>query len=106
MAERFHPHILHISADHFYSDEDFYTAVTEIDPQIRILQAVPVADENALKDAIIKSQNADLLILDSVNPQLSCIGAAGVSHDWGIDRAIVESVGIPVICATSRKVRS
>lgn len=99
VAEKFHPHILHISAERFYSDEEFYHKVKAIDPEIQILQAVPVADAIALEDAIVKAQNADLLILDSVNTLAGCIGAAGTTHDWNIDRAIVESIKIPVICA-------
>ena len=99
LVEKFHPHIIHISADNFYSNEDFYHKVKEIDPNCQVLQAVPVADESALEEAIIRSQNADLLILDSVNKQLDCVGASGATHDWSIDRAIVESVGIPVISA-------
>ena len=52
-----------------------------------------------IEDAKKKAAYADLLILDSVSKTVPGVGAAGVTHDWSIDRAIVEAVGIPVILA-------
>ena len=42
---------------------------------------------------------ADLLLLDSYTPGDRQIGALGVTHDWALDRAIVEHVNTPVIIA-------
>ena len=56
-------------------------------------------DESAIEDAKKKAAYADLLILDSVSKTVPGVGAAGVTHDWSIDRAIVEAVDIPVILA-------
>src|SRR5262249_30297407 len=42
---------------------------------------------------------ADMLLLDSHRPGDTQIGALGVTHNWKLDREIVESVRIPVIIA-------
>jgi phosphoribosylanthranilate isomerase len=42
---------------------------------------------------------ADFLLLDSHKPGDKQVGALGITHDWNLDRQIVESVGIPVIMA-------
>jgi phosphoribosylanthranilate isomerase len=44
---------------------------------------------------------ADALLLDSGNPDAAVreLGGTGRTHDWGISRAIVESVAVPVFLA-------
>ena len=42
---------------------------------------------------------ADLLLLDSYDPADRQIGALGVTHNWELDRRIVERVHVPVIVA-------
>ena len=39
------------------------------------------------------------MILDSVDPDIAGVGAAGVVHDWAISSAIVDAVDVPVILA-------
>ena len=63
------------------------------------MEAVGIVDESAVEDAKAKSRYADLLILDSVSKTVPGVGAAGETHDWSIDRAIVEAVDVPVILA-------
>ena len=68
-------------------------------PEVKLMEAVGIVDESAIEDAKKKAEYADLLILDSVSKTVPGVGAAGITHDWGIDRAIVEAVNIPVILA-------
>lgn len=63
------------------------------------MEAIGVEDERAIKDAVERASYADILILDSVSSVVPGIGAAGVTHDWSIDKRIKESVSIPVVIA-------
>jgi phosphoribosylanthranilate isomerase len=40
-----------------------------------------------------------MLLLDSHKPGDTQIGGLGITHDWNLDRQIVESVKIPVLLA-------
>ncbi len=61
--------------------------------------------DEGLADSIERRGNeaiamgADYLILDSVDPDIAGVGAAGVVHDWAISAAIVDAVDVPVILA-------
>ena len=68
-------------------------------PGVQLMEAVGVCDESAVAEAVRISGYADTIILDSVDPNIAGIGAAGVTHDWNIDRKILETVDTPVILA-------
>jgi phosphoribosylanthranilate isomerase len=63
------------------------------------MRSIPVVDAKSVAMAQSYDGIADMLLLDSHRPGDVQIGALGVTHSWQIDRAIVESVGIPVIIA-------
>ena len=63
------------------------------------MEAVGVQDESAFDEAIRISQYADTVILDSVDPNIAGIGAAGITHDWDLDKEIIDSISVPVIIA-------
>ena len=65
----------------------------------RIMQAVAVTGPEAVGVAKSYAAHVDYLILDSVDPNIAGIGAAGTVHDWTVSRAIVEAVSIPVVLA-------
>jgi phosphoribosylanthranilate isomerase len=58
-----------------------------------------VIDQGSVGIAKSYDRIADILLLDSHEAGDRQIGALGVTHDWELDRQIVESVGIPVIIA-------
>lgn len=64
-----------------------------------LMQAIPVGGLEAVGEARRFAPYADWLILDSVTHDVEGIGAAGVVHDWGVSRRIVEEVSVPVILA-------
>lgn len=64
-----------------------------------IMQAVAVTGRGAIEVAASYAAVADYLILDSVDPTIDGIGAAGTIHDWEISAAIVQAAEIPVILA-------
>lgn len=97
-TERLKPDVLHLCAN-FEGDADFREKLMARMPEVKLMEAVGIVDESAIEDAKKKAAYADLLILDSVSKTVPGVGAAGVTHDWSIDRAIVEAVDIPVILA-------
>ena len=97
-TERLKPDVLHLCAN-FEGDPDFREKLRARMPEVKLMEAVGIVDESAIEDAKKKAAYADLLILDSVSKTVPGVGAAGVTHDWSIDRAIVEAVDIPVILA-------
>ena len=68
-------------------------------PSTQVMRSIPVSDPSSLALARSYDGIADFLLLDSHVPGDRQIGALGVTHDWELDRRIVESVRIPVIIA-------
>ena len=68
-------------------------------PNVPIMQAIAVTGEAAVETALAFAPVADQLILDSVAPDVTGIGAAGRVHDWAVSAKIVEAVTVPVILA-------
>jgi len=68
-------------------------------PDLKIMRAIPVVDEEIIKIAKSYDGIADFLLLDSYKKGDSAIGATGKPHDWAISQKIVETVKIPVILA-------
>lgn len=97
-TRRLQPDVLHLCAN-FTGSPEFREKMRKEVPDVLLMEAVGIVDETAVEDAEKKAEYADLLILDSVSKVVPGVGAAGVTHDWGIDRKIVETVKIPVILA-------
>ena len=68
-------------------------------PVVAIMQAIAMTSWEAVDVARAYGPVVDFLILDSVDPKIPGIGAAGVVHDWAVSAAIVEAVDVPVILA-------
>ena len=66
---------------------------------LTVARSVPVRDQESISIAKSYDGIADLVLLDSYTPGDRQIGALGVTHDWALDRAIVQDVNIPVIIA-------
>jgi len=70
-------------------------------PLVSLVQVVHVRDETAVDEARAAEAHVDALLLDSGNPTLAVkeLGGTGRTHDWGVSRAIVEAVSVPVYLA-------
>ena len=70
-------------------------------PGVSLVQVIHVAGLEALDEAASVSSKVDALLLDSGNQKLAVkeLGGTGRRHDWGISRAIVETVDVPVFLA-------
>jgi len=68
-------------------------------PDVAIMQGVAVTGREAIDVARSYDAVADFLLLDSVNPEIPGVGAAGTVHDWEVSAAVVEAVRAPVLLA-------
>jgi phosphoribosylanthranilate isomerase len=68
-------------------------------PDVHVMQAIAVTGPEAVDVARSYASVADYLLLDSVDPIIPGVGAAGTTHDWAVSRAIVDAVDIPVVLA-------
>ena len=99
LCELTHPDVCHLTLPDFYTNEDFYKTIHRRIPGIILMQAIPMSGPEALDAAKKYSKWSDWLILDSVKPNSTEIGAAGFTHDWNVSKAIVEKVHKPIILA-------
>jgi len=91
--------ILHLGAAPDLLDAEKVRHVKRIFPAVPIMRSVPVMDETSIELAEEYASVVDMLLLDSCDPADRQIGALGITHNWELDRRIVESVSIPVIIA-------
>ena len=101
MVKIVQPDILHLCAPFGEFPASSVRALRPMLPAgMRIMQAIPVGtSREAVEHALEYQEVADLLILDSVAPDIDGIGASGATHDWNISREIVQKTRIPVILA-------
>ena len=69
------------------------------------MRSLPIVDESSIALARSYDGVADWLLLDSYEASDRQIGALGVTHDWELDRRIIESVRIPAIIARGIRTR-
>ena len=93
------PSILHLGASTDLLTPEHVWQLKKKFELLCIARSIPVVDKESV--SIVKSYDgiADILLLDSHRPGDTQIGALGVTHNWKLDREIVESVRIPVIIA-------
>lgn len=105
MADVVKPDILHLCAPFGEVGVEQVRALRPMLPEgMRIMQAIPVGTSREAVDIALEYQEvSDVLILDSVAPDINGIGASGATHDWNISREIVEKTRIPVILAGGLK---
>lgn len=99
MARRYHPDIIHVTGNNLTVSEPFCRELKRLAPGLLVMQAVPMSGPEAVELAKKYAKIADLLILDTVIKGAPEVGAAGITHDWELDRKIVETVDVPVIIA-------
>ena len=103
----FCPDVLHLSGDPKDFPPEAVAKIREKHPGVKIMQAVPVDVSWKLADvkddilAFIKAYEpvSDYFLIDSVNNAVEGIGATGATHDWEIDKLIVDNTDVPVIIA-------
>ncbi|MCP3973980.1 MAG: phosphoribosylanthranilate isomerase [bacterium] len=99
MVATVRPDILHLCGPPGAMDAEAVAKLRRQLPGLPIMQAVAVTGPEAIEAAVTYAAVAEYLILDSVDPAIDGIGAAGTTHDWEISAAIVNAVDIPVVLA-------
>lgn len=97
--EALQPDVIHICGYNYAATPEFVKKAKQICPGVQVLQAVAMDGPAAIDRAVFYADFCDLLILDSVDPAIGGIGAAGITHDWGLSAEIVRRVSCPVILA-------
>lgn len=110
-VKRFRPDIVHISNNVEQLDVDRIAAFREAVYPTQVMKAIPIAPAaySSAIDSVGLAQafdpHVDYLLLDTKlgddngDPMPGWIGVTGVTHDWRISRAIVESCQSKVILA-------
>lgn len=99
MVQAVRPDILHLCAPPGTVGPADVAVLRRRLPDLRVMQAIAVTGSQAIDVALSYEHVADYLILDSVDPAIHGIGAAGIVHDWRISAGIVAAVSIPVVLA-------
>lgn len=86
------PDIVHICGNEYESSPEFKKKLKELLPEVELMQAIGIPTPDMMEKAKYFASFCDYLILDSISPTMTSIGVAGVTHDWGIDKAIVDAV--------------
>lgn len=70
-------------------------------PGIKLVQVIHVTGEDSADVALEASESADMILLDSGNPNLLTkeLGGTGRTHNWKVSRRIVEQSEKPVFLA-------
>lgn len=99
MARSVRPDILHLCGPPGeWGPSDVTDLRTELG-RMPIMQAIAVTGSEALDVAGSFAPVVDYLLLDSVDPAIPGIGAAGTVHDWDVSAEIVAGVDVPVVLA-------
>lgn len=93
------PDVVQLCGNRYAATPEFCEKAKKISPGLIVLQAVGITGPEAIEQAVRYSRFCDRLILDSVDPCIPGIGAAGFVNDWGICGQIVERAFCPVILA-------
>jgi phosphoribosylanthranilate isomerase len=106
MVETVRPDIVQICSEtNAFGVEEQRRLRERLPEAVRIMKAIEVGGPETAARALDAAERyapvSDFFILDTDDPGITGIGAAGVVHDWDISAAIVERVGqqVPVILA-------
>lgn len=102
------PDVLHLSGNVEDFSPEKVKRIREAFPALRIMQALPVlagVPYEAQWPHILKvirdyESLSDFFLIDTKDPDSDIgIGVTGLTHDWRIDRAIIEATAVPCIIA-------
>lgn len=93
------PDAVQVCGNVYMATPEFCREVKEICPGIEVIQAIGITGREAIPLAVEYGDHCDSLILDSVDPNIAGIGAAGFVNDWDVCAEIVKSTGCKVILA-------
>jgi phosphoribosylanthranilate isomerase len=82
-----------------------YKTLRENLPNIKLIQVIHVTGEESIEEAKQYAEVADMILLDSGNPNLKIkeLGGTGRVHNWELSCKIVASISKPVFLAGGLK---
>lgn len=86
------PDILHICGNELEATPELVKRIKAKMPGLEVMQAVGIPSEGALEKAKYFAGFCDYIILDSIAANMTSIGVAGVTHDWNLDKQIIDAV--------------
>lgn len=99
MVTTVRPDVLHLSGDIDGFSPDQIAKLVDQTEGLKIMQAIPVAGLEALDYVDAYQSVSDFFLLDTKAPEADDIGATGETHDWYLDKKIVEATDTPCIIA-------
>lgn len=99
MMVELQPDVIHVCGDNYYATPEFCKEAKEKIPGVRIMQAIGVSGPESIEEARKYGEFCDILILDTLDVNVTGIGAAGYTHDWNLDAEIVKASKAKVIIA-------
>lgn len=101
----FCPDVYHLSGDIDGISPAQVAKIRAAFPNLKIMQAIPVlagvpiGEQRVLEYIKLYESVTDFFLIDTKAPAAGDIGATGLTHDWNIDRAIIESTSVKCIIA-------
>lgn len=68
-------------------------------PNVKIIKLVHVIDEKSMQQVDFFANSSDAILLDTINNVTDQVGGTGKTHNWEIDRKIVEHTNAKIIIA-------
>lgn len=99
MVTTVQPDVLHLSGDIDPFPPDQVALLRQRVPGLKIMQAIPVVDESAVEYVRKYEAVTDIFLLDTKVTGTTDIGATGLTHDWQLDRKVIEATRVPCIIA-------
>jgi len=100
------PDVYHLSGDIRDISPEGVQRIRDAFPNLKIMQALPVIagvpleEQDVLQLVKEYESTTDFFLIDTKDLSSEIgIGATGATHDWAIDRAIIESTDVPCIIA-------
>jgi phosphoribosylanthranilate isomerase len=99
------PQVLHLSGNIEAISPGQIEILKKRFPSLRIMQAipvyqnVPVEEQKVFEYVKLYEGVSDFFLIDTMAKAAVDIGATGLTHDWNIDKALVESTRVPCIIA-------
>jgi phosphoribosylanthranilate isomerase len=103
MVTTVRPDILHLSGDIDPFPPEQVALLRQRVPGLKIMQAIPVANESAIDYVKKYEPVSDYYLLDTKAAGTTDIGATGLTHDWQLDRKVIEATRLPCIIAGGLK---
>lgn len=99
MVTTVRPDVLHLSGDIDPFPPEQVALLRQRVPGLKIMQAIPMIDEKAVWYVQQYEALTDYFLLDTKSAGTTDIGATGLTHDWALDRKVIEATRVPCIIA-------